>query len=395
MKIKAAQRLGITKEYYFSRKLREIEQINQSGRRVINLGIGSPDLPPPQVVIDTLRTSSANPKHHAYQSYRGAAVLRRGFAQWYQNQYQVTLNPDSEILPLIGSKEGIMHLSMALLDKGDEVLVPNPGYPAYRAVTNLAGGLPINYDLEEKRGWLPNLKKLAKRDLSKVKLMWVNYPNMPTGAKAPFSFFEELIAFGKQHRILICHDNPYSFILNDRPTSLLSVAGALETAIELNSLSKSHNMAGWRVGVLAGEADLLKTILRFKSNMDSGMFLPVQEAAAVALGVGKEWYEQQNAIYQKRRVYLWKIMELLGATYEKDTAGLFVWGKVPDTIINVEAFLDHILHQARVFLTPGFIFGTNGSRYIRLSLCKPVAILAEAYERIKMMKQIDLPVAAN
>lgn len=384
MPITIAKRLGETKEYYFSRKLREISEINQSGGlKVLNLGIGSPDLPPPPAAIERLRTASLNSTSHGYQSYKGSPVLRQAFSNWYQRSYGVALDYNTEILPLIGSKEGIMHITMTFVDSGEGVLVPNPGYPAYRAVTNLAQGVAVNYDLEERLNWLPDLDKIAQQDLSNVKIMWVNYPNMPTGADASSSFFKELIAFGKEHNILICNDNPYSFILNDNPQSLLSVEGAMDTALELNSLSKSHNMAGWRVGMIGGKAEFINNILRFKSNMDSGMFLPLQQAAAIALEEDKNWYAQQNDIYQERRSYIWQIMDLLGAKYQKEQVGMFVWAKVPDEVETVEAWMDKVLYNARVFITPGFIFGTNGGRYIRASLCSKVEVLKEALARIK------------
>lgn len=385
--IKTANRLGETKEYYFSRKLREVGKINATSEtKVINLGIGSPDLPPAPEVIEALNTAASQPNHHGYQSYRGAAVLRQAFAQWYVKYYGVTLNAETEILPLIGSKEGIMHIAMTFLEQGDEVLVPNPGYPAYTAVSQLTGATSIFYDLEADNNWQPNLDKIAQQDLTKVKIMWVNYPNMPTGADASTAFYQKLIAFAKQHKILIVNDNPYSFVLNDAPKSILSIEGAKDVALELNSLSKSHNMAGWRVGGLFGRADLLQEILRFKSNMDSGMYLPLQIAAAKALSLDESWYAKQNETYEKRRTYAWQIMDLLGAVYDKNAVGLFVWAKVPDDAEDVETWLDRILYEAKVFITPGFIFGTNGSRYIRISLCGTVEKFQEALKRIKTLQ---------
>ncbi|MFT5833304.1 MAG: LL-diaminopimelate aminotransferase [Cognaticolwellia sp.] len=382
--IQPASRLGETKEYYFSRKLREIEELNQkSVQQVINLGIGSPDLPPAPVVVQALAKAAVESNHHGYQSYRGAKILRVAFANWYEKYYNVTLDSESEILPLIGSKEGIMHIAMTFLEKGDEVLVPNPGYPAYKAVSELTGATPIFYNLEANNNWQPNLEEIAEQDLTKVKIMWVNYPNMPTGADASIAFFEQLIAFAKTHDILIVNDNPYSFVLNNNPKSILSIDGAKDCALELNSLSKSHNMAGWRVGGLFGRADLLQHILRFKSNMDSGMFLPVQIAAAKALNLDESWYKNQNRIYEKRREYAWEIMDLLGAKYDKNAVGLFVWAKVPDAVDEVENWLDKILYDANVFITPGFIFGTTGERYIRISLCGTVEKFQEALERLK------------
>lgn len=383
--IQPASRLGETKEYYFSRKLREIEQINQKNvTQIINLGIGSPDLPPAPVVVEALAEAALQPNNHGYQNYRGAKILRVAFANWYQKYYGVTLDEESEILPLIGSKEGIMHIAMTFLEKGDEVLVPNPGYPAYQAVSELTGATPIFYDLDENDNWQPNLEKLAQRDLTKVKIMWVNYPNMPTGADATDDFFKAIITFAKTHNILIINDNPYSFVLNDNPKSILAIEGAKDCVLELNSLSKSHNMAGWRVGALFGRADLLQEVLRFKSNMDSGMFLPVQIAAAKALNLDENWYDHINKIYEKRREYAWKIMDLLGAKYDKNAVGLFVWAKVPDEVADVESWLDKVLYEAKVFITPGFIFGTNGERYIRISLCGTVEKFQEALERIEL-----------
>lgn len=385
--ITVASRLGETKEYYFSRKLREVANINESSdTKVINLGIGSPDLPPHPEVIETIKEAAANPNHHGYQSYQGAAVLRQAFANWYKKYYGVDLDWNTEVLPLIGSKEGIMHIAMTFLEKGDAVLVPNPGYPAYQAVSSLTGATTILYDLEEADNWQPNLNKIEQYDLTKVKIMWVNYPNMPTGADACTVFYSKLIAFAKKHNILIVNDNPYSFILNDAPKSIFSIEGAKDVALELNSLSKSHNMAGWRIGGVFGRADLLKEILRFKSNMDSGMFLPAQIAAAKALNLEETWYKQQNEIYSKRRELAWKIMDLLNTTYNKNAVGLFVWGKVPDEIQNVESWLDYYLYNAKVFITPGFIFGTNGSRYIRISLCGSVENFEWAIQRIKQIK---------
>jgi aspartate/methionine/tyrosine aminotransferase len=381
--IEIANRLGETQEYYFSRKLREIEQLNQTSEtKVINLGIGSPDLPPHPEVIEALNTAAANPNLHGYQSYRGAAVLRQAFADWYKKHYQVELNTETEILPLIGSKEGIMHLAMTFLEKGDAVLVPNPGYPAYQAVSNLTGATSILYDLTAENNWQPNIEAIEENDLSNVKIMWINYPNMPTGTDVSVEIYEHIIAFAKRHNILIINDNPYSFVLNKSPKSILSIDGAKEVALELNSLSKSHNMAGWRVGGLFGRADILQEVLRFKSNMDSGMFLPIQIAAAKALNLDKSWYETQNEIYSKRRKIAWKIMDLLNTEYDSNAVGLFVWAKVPDAVTDVEKWVDNILYGAKVFITPGFIFGTNGNRYIRISLCGSLEQFEEAFERI-------------
>lgn len=358
--------------------------MNRQEPRVINLGIGSPDLPPHPEVVRALHEAALQPDTHAYQSYKGAPELRKAFADWYEKYYNVSIDPDKEVLPLIGSKEGIMHLSMTFLNEGDEVLVPDPGYPTYRAASLLAGATCVAYDLKEENGWKPDLEKLAQTDLSKVKLMWVNYPQMPTGAQADEKFFEELIAFAKKHHILICHDNPYSFILlKDKPKSLLQIPEAKEVAVELNSLSKSHNMAGWRVGVLIGREDIIKEVMRFKSNMDSGMFLPLQRAAAKALSLDQSWYDELNKIYLKRREKVFQLLDLLDCSYEKDQQGLFVWAKIPDKFPNSYELSDEILHEARVFITPGGIFGTNGNSYVRVSLCKEEKVFDEAIRRVE------------
>ncbi len=379
---KPSKRLGEVEEYYFSKKLREIKELNDNGKKIINLGIGSPDLPPAKEVVEELNRQSVFHQHHAYQSYSGIPELRQAFANWYKQYYNVNLNPDKEILPLIGSKEGIMHISMTYLDAEDEVLVPNPGYPAYRAVANLTGAKVVNYDLEESHQWLPNLEALAAQDLSKVKLMWVNYPNMPTGANGSKQFFEQLIRFAHDHRILICNDNPYSFVLNDERFSLLEVDGAKEIAIELNSLSKSHNMAGWRVGMMASDARYISDVLRFKSNMDSGMFKPVQLAATKALQLPQSWYDELNVIYKKRRQKIFLMMDVLQCQYDPNQVGMFVWAKVPSHYESGYQLADEILYQANVFITPGGIFGTNGDRYIRASLCNPEEVLNEAIDRV-------------
>jgi aspartate/methionine/tyrosine aminotransferase len=388
MQIEVANRLKGIGEYYFSQKLREIEELNKSGEPVINLGIGSPDLPPHPDVIRTLQEESSKPNVHAYQNYKGVAALRKAIADWYQEWYQVELNPDTEILPLIGSKEGIMHLSMAYLNEGDEVLIPNPGYPTYTSATKLAGGKPITYGLKEENKWQPDFDELEKKDLGKVKLMWVNYPHMPTGQLPAKELFEKLIAFGKKHNILICHDNPYSFILNDSPMSLLSVEGAKDVAVELNSLSKSHNMAGWRIGMLCGAKQRIEEAIRFKSNMDSGMFLPLQLAAAKALTLDKEWFNDLNAIYQRRREKVFELLDELECMYSKEQAGLFVWAKIPGTYANGYELSDVILKQAKVFITPGGIFGDAGDQYIRVSLCSTEEKFTEALNRITKISVI-------
>jgi len=384
--MKTAKRLDGIGEYYFSQKLREIDELNKQGKQIINLGIGSPDLPPHHDVVKTLQEEAAKPNTHAYQSYKGSPVLRGAFAGWYRNWYGVELNPDTEILPLIGSKEGIMHICMTYLDKNDEVLVPNPGYPTYRSAVKLAGGKCVEYELKEKSHYAPDFKRLEKRKLDKVKLMFVNYPQMPTGQLPTKALFEELVAFARKHHILIVHDNPYSFILNDNPVSLLSVDGAKDIVLELNSLSKSHNMAGWRVGVLCGAKERIEEVLRFKSNMDSGMFLPLQLAAAKALSLGKDWQDEVNAIYRERREKVFELLALLRCRFSRDQAGMFVWAKIPGEYKTGFELSDEVLYNANVFITPGGIFGTAGNKYIRVSLCAPVARFEEAVQRIKMSK---------
>jgi len=381
--MKTAKRLEGIGEYYFSQKLREIEELNKQGKQIINLGIGSPDLPPHPDVIRTLQEEAAKTNTHAYQSYKGSPVLRKAFADWYRNWYGVELNPDTEILPLIGSKEGIMHICMTYLDKKDEVLVPNPGYPTYRSAVKLAGGKCVEYELKEKNHYAPDFKRLEKKKLDKVKLMFVNYPQMPTGQLPTKELFEELVAFGKKHDILIVHDNPYSFILNDEPVSLLSVDGAKDVVLELNSLSKSHNMAGWRVGVLCGAKDRIEEVLRFKSNMDSGMFLPLQLAAAKALTLGKDWQDEVNAIYRERRERVFELLNTLNCRYSKDQAGMFVWARIPEAYQTGFELSDEVLYKANVFITPGGIFGSAGEKYIRVSLCAPVTRFEESLQRIK------------
>ncbi|HKK77482.1 MAG TPA: aminotransferase class I/II-fold pyridoxal phosphate-dependent enzyme [Saprospiraceae bacterium] len=381
--IKTASRLGEVKEYYFSVKLREIAEMRAEGKEVLNLGIGSPDLPPPADVIEELTKEARQLENHAYQSYKGIPELRDAFAAWYRNWFGVSLDPDSEILPLIGSKEGIMHISMTYLEAGDEVLVPNPGYPAYRAVANLTGATVREYRLEPEMGWYPDLEKLAQQDLSKVKIMWVNYPNMPTGTPAKRSFFEQLVAFAKKHEILICNDNPYAFILNEDPLSLLDIPGAMDVVLELNSLSKAHNMAGWRVGMIAGHPQYLNTILRFKSNMDSGMFKPVQLAAVKALHSPPSWYKELNAVYRERRGKVFELLDLLGCVYDPEQVGMFVWARVPPKYVDAFALSDEVLYKAHVFMTPGGIFGSAGNGYIRISLCGDGRLFEEAIRRVK------------
>ena len=380
-----SKRLEGIGEYYFSQKLREIDELNRQGKNIINLGIGSPDQPPHPEVIRVLQEESAKPNVHGYQSYKGSPVLRKAVAAWYQQWYGVELDPDTEILPLIGSKEGIMHICMTYLDEGDGALVPNPGYPTYRSAVKLAGGTCIDYTLSGDSGWLPDFDELDRlvEGRGRVKLMWVNYPHMPTGKLPDRGLFERLVAFGRKHDILICHDNPYSFILNDNPMSLLSVEGAKAAVIELNSLSKSQNMAGWRVGTLAGAKQRIDEILRFKSNMDSGMFLPLQLAAAKALSLGKEWYQSVNEVYRTRRVKVFDLLEQLGCEFSREQAGLFVWAKVPAPYKDGYALSDRALYEAGVFITPGGIFGPAGEGYVRVSLCSTGEKLQESIQRVR------------
>jgi len=380
--METSKRLDGIGEYYFSQKLREIDELNKQGKNIINLGIGSPDQPPHPDVIKALQDESAKPNVHAYQSYKGSPVLRKAMSDWYKKWYNVDLDPDTEILPLIGSKEGIMHICMTYLNKGDEVLVPNPGYPTYRSAVMLAGGKCKEYKLREKNNYEPDFDKLSKKGLKKVKLMFVNYPQMPTGQLPSKELFEKLVAFGKENKILIIHDNPYSFILNENPMSLLSVDGAKDCVIELNSLSKSQNMAGWRVGMLCGAKERIEEVLRFKSNMDSGMFLPVQLAAAKALGLGKEWYDEVNKVYKERREKVFELLDLLNCKFSKAQAGMFVWAKIPSKYKTGFELSDDVLYNSNVFITPGGIFGDSGDKYVRVSLCAPVEKFEEAIRRI-------------
>ena len=385
MNIMTAKRLDGIGEYYFSQKLREIDELNKQGKNVINLGIGSPDLPPHPDVIRVLQEESAKPNVHAYQSYKGSPVLRKAIAEWYRRWYGVDLNPDTEILPLIGSKEGIMHICMTYLNEGDGALVPNPGYPTYRSAVKLAGGVCVDYALKGEKGWYPDFEELERLvEAGRIRLMWVNYPHMPTGQLPDRGLFEKLVAFGRKHDILICHDNPYSFILNEEPMSLLGVPGAKEVVIELNSLSKSQNMAGWRVGTLSGAKERIDEVLRFKSNMDSGMFLPVQLAAARALSLGKDWYDSVNAVYRERRKKVFELLELLKCGFSRDQVGMFVWAKIPAGYKDGFALSDRVLHEAGVFITPGGIFGSEGEGYIRVSLCSTVEKLQESIDRVRV-----------
>ena len=371
-------------EYYFSSKLREIDELNKAGKNILNLGIGSPDLPPHPEVIQTLHEEALKENVHGYQSYKGSPLLREAIALWYSRFFNVKgLNPATEILPLLGSKEGIMHLCMTYLNKDDIALIPNPGYPTYTSAVTLAGGTPLYYELKEENHWEPNFEILEKLDLSKVKLMWVNYPHMPTGQKPTKALFEKLVAFGKKHQILICHDNPYAFILNEEPLSLLSIEGAKEVVIELNSLSKSQNMAGWRVGMILAHENRINEILRFKSNMDSGMFLPIQLAAAKALSLDKGWYDSVNKIYTARREKVFELLDVLNCVYSKQQVGMFVWAKIPSTFKDGYALSDKVLYDANVFITPGGIFGSAGNEYIRVSLCGSIEKFSEAIKRIQ------------
>lgn len=383
MTVATSKRLEGIGEYYFSQKLREIEQLNKQGKNIINLGIGSPDLPPHPDVIKVLQEEAEKPNTHAYQSYKGSPVLRKAIADWYAAWYGVDLDPETEVLPLIGSKEGIMHICMTYLNEGDEALIPNPGYPTYSSAVKLAGGKPVPYEMKEANNWEPDFAELEKTDLSKVKLLWVNYPHMPTGQLPTRSLFEKIVAFGKKHNILVCHDNPYSFILNPEPMSLLAMDGAKEVVIELNSLSKSQNMAGWRVGMICAAKERVEEILRFKSNMDSGMFLPLQLAAAKALGLGKDWYDDINAIYTERREKVFELLNLLDCEFSRNQVGLFVWAKIPAKYSSGYELSDEVLYQANVFITPGGIFGTAGDGYIRVSLCGSIERFGEAIRRIR------------
>ena len=383
--ITPANRVGSVQEYYFSRKLKEVAEMNAAGKNVINLGVGSPDLPPSQQTIETLCEHARQPNEHGYQPYIGIPELRKGFADWYKKWYDVDLDPKTEIQPLIVSKEGILHISLAFLNPGDGVLVPNPGYPTYSSVSKLVEANLTPYELKEELGWQPDFEELEKMDLSNVKLMWTNYPNMPTGANATPELYERLVDFARRKNIVIVNDNPYSFILNEKPISILSVPGAKECCIEFNSMSKSHNMPGWRIGMLASNAEFVQWILKVKSNIDSGMFRAMQLAAATALEAEADWYEGNNHNYRGRRHLAGEIMKTLGCTYDENQVGMFLWGKIPASCKDVEELTEKVLHQARVFITPGFIFGSNGARFIRISLCCKDAKLAEALERIKKL----------
>lgn len=386
MEIRPSQRVENIKEYYFSTKLKEVAAMKAAGHDVISLGIGGPDQPPHKDVIDTMTAALQQPDNHGYQPHVGVPELRQAFADWYKKWYGVDLDSKSEIQPLIGSKEAVTHISLAFLNPGDGVLVPNPGYPTYSSISKLVGAEIFNYDLTEDGGWQPDFDALEKLPLDRIKLMWMNYPHMPTGSAARMETFEKAIAFGKKHGIVIVNDNPYSFILNDRPLSILQVPGAKEIAIEMNSLSKSHNMPGWRVGMAASNPTFISWILKVKSNIDSGQFKPLMLAAAKALEADKSWYDQVNALYGSRRKVAEEIMTALGCSFDPTQRGLFLWGRINDPQLTSEALADRLLSEAKVFLTPGFIFGSNGNRYIRISLCATEDRMKEALQRIRALE---------
>ncbi|MGK0420859.1 MAG: aspartate/methionine/tyrosine aminotransferase [Polaribacter sp.] len=378
--IQPAKRLDTVQEYYFSKKLREVRSLAAAGKPIINMGIGSPDLQPPLKVIQAIQGCLSDANAHKYQSYQGLPELRNAIASFYKNKFSVEANPENEVLPLMGSKEGIMHISMAFLNEGDQVLIPNPGYPTYTAVTKLVGAEPFFYNLSDANNWQPNFEALENQDLSRVKIMWVNYPHMPTGTNATLETFEKLVAFGKKHQILIINDNPYSFILNDSPTSILNVEGAKDIALELNSLSKTFNMSGWRVGMVLGNAKYINEILKVKSNMDSGMFYGIQKGAIEALQLSDDWFLAQNKIYEERRDLIWQLADKLDASYDKNTTGLFVWAKIPEGKKSEEV-TDSVLYDSDIFITPGTVFGSQGEGYIRFSLCVSSEVIKEAIRR--------------
>ena len=379
--ITTANRLNTVQEYYFSKKLKEVRQLIADGKPIINMGIGSPDLLPSPKVIEAIQKAMHDEKAHEYQSYQGLPELRKEMANFYQSNFKVELDFNSEILPLMGSKEGIMHISMAFLNEGDEVLIPNPGYPTYAAVTELVQAKAVYYDLTDETNWQPDFEKLEQQDLSKVKLMWVSYPHMPTGINGSLELFEKLIAFGKKHKILIVNDNPYSFVLNENPISILQVKGAKDIAIELNSLSKTYNMSGWRVGMVLGNPNFMEAVLKVKSNMDSGMFYGIQKGAIEALKLNKTWFETQNDVYKKRKDLVIQLAKKLGCEVAKNSVGLFVWAKLPSDIKSSEEFIDKILLEKHIFITPGTVFGSNGKGYIRFSLCVTEEKIKEAIKR--------------
>ncbi len=384
MIIEQAKKLANINEYYFSMKLKQIAEMRAAGKPVINLGIGNPDQPPSRESVSALKDSADNAKNYGYQSYVGIPALRHAMSEFYLKTYDVLLNPNDEILPLLGSKEGISHISHAFLNPNDKVLVPNPGYPTYVSATYLAGATPIFYDLDESNGWLPNFSNISEDDLNAAKICWINYPNMPTGASGSREGFEKLISLAKKHKFLIVNDNPYSLILNDgKPVSILQVADSKDVCIELNSLSKSHNLAGARIGMVCGRADYLQTILKVKSNVDSGTYLPIQDLAIAALGNSDEWHVERNEVYRQRRVFAYQILDELGCVYDTNQVGMFLWAKIPDSWKNSEELADKILDEANVFVTPGMIFGSNGERFLRISLCSPESDLLESLGRIR------------
>lgn len=385
--IKPAERLSLVSEYYFSRKLKEVAQMNAEGKDIISLAIGSPDMPPSKQTIQTLCEVASRPDTHGYQPTMGTPELRKAMADFYKRWYGVDLNPATEIQPLIGSKEGILHVTLAFVNPGEEVLVPNPGYPTYTSLSKILGAKVVNYDLMEDNGWQPDFEQLEKMDLSRVKLMWTNYPNMPTGGNARMETYERLVDFARKHNIVVVNDNPYSFILNDKPMSLLQVEGAKDCCIEFNSMSKSHNMPGWRVGMCATNPTFISWILKIKSNIDSGTFRGIQLAAAAALSNDEEWHHEANIeTYSRRRKYAEQIMDALGCKYDPNQVGMFLWGRIPDSYSNCEELTERVLHEARVFITPGFIFGSKGERYVRISLCAKEEKIQAALERIKKLK---------
>ena len=385
--IKPAERLSLVSEYYFSRKLKEVAQMNAEGKDIISLAIGSPDMPPSEKTIQTLCEVANRPDTHGYQPTMGTPELRKAMADFYKRWYGVELNPATEIQPLIGSKEGILHVTLAFVNPGEEVLVPNPGYPTYTSLSKILGAKVVNYDLMEDNGWQPDFDQLESMDLSKVKLMWTNYPNMPTGGNARMETYERLVDFARRHNIVVVNDNPYSFILNEKPMSLLQVEGAKDCCIEFNSMSKSHNMPGWRVGMCATNPTFISWILKIKSNIDSGTFRGIQLAAAAALSNEAEWHREANIeTYARRRKYAERIMDALGCKYDPNQVGMFLWGRIPDSYSNCEELTERVLHEARVFITPGFIFGSKGERYIRISLCAKEEKIQNALERIERLK---------
>lgn len=379
MIIEAANKLNNINEYYFSQKLKQIAQMQADEKYILNLGIGNPDQAPSQQTIDAFKASAENIKNHGYQSYIGIPALRKAMSDWYKSTYEVDLNPTSEILPLLGSKEGISHISNAFLNPGDNVLVPNPGYPTYASATHLAGAVPVYYDLDETNNWAPDFSKISEDVLREAKLIWINYPNMPTGAKGNGEIFKTLIKISNEFKILIVNDNPYSLVLNEgKPFSIFQIEGAKEVCLELNSLSKSHNLAGARIGLVAGAKEYIDTILKVKSNVDSGMYLPLQHAAIAALSNSDEWHAERNKVYEERREYVYQIMDAIDCIYDKNQTGLFIWAKIPDSYKNAEELTEYLLFEACVFITPGFIFGSNGDRYVRISLCSSVDDLKSA-----------------